>query len=113
MSTISTTPIAHFLPADFTVIGSVCLNCLSTRMKITVEAKDIEQGDKILSNNSYSRKSGELKCLTWCLLSREKALCILLIVLNCMRKKNIIISIFVCHYDLFFTIVLLFNISRH
>lgn len=50
-------------------------NCLSSRMEITVEAKDIERGGKILSNNSYSRKVRGIKmCLTWCMLSKESFL---------------------------------------
>lgn len=61
MSTISTTTITLFLLADFTIIVSVGRNCLSSRMEITVEAKDIERGGKILSNNSYSRKVWGIK----------------------------------------------------
>lgn len=60
MSTISTTPITLFLMADFTVIGSFGRNCLSSRMEITVEAKDIERGGKILGN-TYSRKVWGIK----------------------------------------------------
>lgn len=101
MSTISTTTITLFLLADFTVIGSVGRNCLSSRMEITVVAKDIERGGKILSNNSYSRKVWGIKmCLTWCMLSRESFLHIV----DCAQlyekeKVGFFLNICLCHYN--------------